>query len=151
MKNLVGEVELNELKKRCMNVVNIEFEPVARLINEVVERRAAEERYKWHNLEKNPDDMPDIKRYSEEFIEKNRKELIEEYNGILPVERYSGEQEFISTYLSIGVSKEQVIVTDMKGHYALDKVTLYESGALWSEVLEDEVKMWRYCDLSMEG
>lgn len=60
MKRHVGETELYELERYCSNVANVCLEPVLRLIQEVRERRTNEDKYRWHDLRKNPDDLPTI-------------------------------------------------------------------------------------------
>lgn len=60
MKRRVGETELYELERYCSNVANVCLEPVLRLIQEVRERRTHEDKYRWRDLRKNPDDLPEM-------------------------------------------------------------------------------------------
>ena len=59
MKRYVGEAELYELERYCSNIARVDLEPVPRLIKEVRERRENEDKYRWHDLRNNPDDLPE--------------------------------------------------------------------------------------------
>lgn len=48
MKKQIGETELQELEEYCSNITKVGLEPVTLLISEVRERRAHEDRYRWH-------------------------------------------------------------------------------------------------------
>lgn len=60
MNKQIAETELHELETYCSNITKVGLEPVTRLISEVRERRAHEDRYRWHNLRKDPNDLPEV-------------------------------------------------------------------------------------------
>lgn len=98
-------------------------------------------KYKWHDLKKNPDDLPPYERFEQSRID-------DDYDYQIKDAREEGKKEeeldkIARHFTVIGETEKEYIVVNANGKIRIDTIVVYMDGSAYSDELEHDVVAWK--------